>query len=130
MNRPLRIIMEMPKRLQRKRTKGWKLPANAVYVGRPTKWGNPFKLGEKVPVESPLFPYLNGFDSPIRGFTSLAILAPEKLIEAYTRLLIETPRLMLAINNELAGKDLACWCRLDRLCHADVLLGLANDRET
>jgi len=33
-----------PKRIQRKRTRGWKMPKNTVYVGRPTKWGNPFKL--------------------------------------------------------------------------------------
>ena len=32
----------MPKRIQRKRTKGWKMPDGAVYVGRPTKFGNPF----------------------------------------------------------------------------------------
>ncbi len=35
----------MPKRVQRKRTKGWRMPdrRHAVYVGRPTIWGNPFK---------------------------------------------------------------------------------------
>jgi hypothetical protein len=27
---------------------------------------------------------------------------------------------------ELRGKDLACWCRLDQPCHADVLIELAN----
>lgn len=32
----------MPERIQRMRTKGWKMPPNSVYVGRPTKWGNPF----------------------------------------------------------------------------------------
>lgn len=32
----------MPVRIQRKRTKGWKMPPNTVYVGRPSKWGNPF----------------------------------------------------------------------------------------
>lgn len=32
----------MPQRIQRKRTKGWKMPDGAVYVGRPTKWGNPY----------------------------------------------------------------------------------------
>lgn len=37
--------MSDPKRIQRKRTKGWKMPENAVYVGRPTKWGNKFTLG-------------------------------------------------------------------------------------
>lgn len=35
----------MPKRIQRKRTKGWKMQPNTVYVGRPSKWGNPFLLG-------------------------------------------------------------------------------------
>lgn len=33
-----------PRRIQRQRTKGWKMPANTVYVGRPTQWGNPFTL--------------------------------------------------------------------------------------
>jgi len=32
----------MPQRLQRRRTKGWRMPPGAVYVGRPTEWGNPF----------------------------------------------------------------------------------------
>lgn len=32
----------MPQRIQRRRTKGWRMPAGALYVGRPTKWGNPF----------------------------------------------------------------------------------------
>lgn len=34
--------MSMPVRIQRKRSKGWRMPEGAVYVGRPTKWGNPF----------------------------------------------------------------------------------------
>ena len=44
----------MPKGIQRKRTKGWRMPENCVYVGRPTKWGNPFKvaiLGHDLAVE-------------------------------------------------------------------------------
>lgn len=35
-------MTDRPKRIQRKRTKGWKMPPNTVYVGRPTKWGNPY----------------------------------------------------------------------------------------
>ena len=35
----------MPKRIQRQRTKGWRMPEGAVYVGRPSRWGNPFRLG-------------------------------------------------------------------------------------
>ena len=37
--------MNTPIRVQRKRTKGWKAPENTVYVGRPTRWGNQFKVG-------------------------------------------------------------------------------------
>ncbi len=34
--------MDKPIRIQRKRTCGWKMPPNTVYVGRPSRWGNPF----------------------------------------------------------------------------------------
>lgn len=34
----------MPSRIQRKRTKGWRMPDDAIYVGRPAKWGNPFPV--------------------------------------------------------------------------------------
>src|SRR5690348_14376983 len=34
----------MPKRIQRSRAKGWRMPEGAIYVGRPTKWGNPFNF--------------------------------------------------------------------------------------
>lgn len=39
----------MPKRIQRKRTKGWQMPVNALYVGRPTEWGNPFVVRPDLP---------------------------------------------------------------------------------
>lgn len=29
------------RRIQRRRNPGWRMPTGAVYVGRPTKWGNP-----------------------------------------------------------------------------------------
>lgn len=38
--------MSVPKRIQRKRTKGWKMPEGAVYVGRPTRFGNPFAIDD------------------------------------------------------------------------------------
>lgn len=37
-------MAERPKRIQRQRTKGWRMPDGAVYVGRPGKWGNPFPV--------------------------------------------------------------------------------------
>lgn len=39
--------MTAPRRIQRLRTKGWRIPEGAVHVGRPTKWGNRFKLAKR-----------------------------------------------------------------------------------
>lgn len=50
------------KRIQRKRTKGWRMPENTVYIGRGSKWGNPYKVG--TPIKQ-----LCGFDDMIK-FTS------------------------------------------------------------
>lgn len=35
-----------PRRIQQRRTKGWRKPEGAVAVGRGTRWGNPFKVGD------------------------------------------------------------------------------------
>jgi Domain of unknown function (DUF4326) len=37
--------MTAPSRIQRKRTRGWRMPANTICVTRPGKWGNPFEIG-------------------------------------------------------------------------------------
>ena len=44
----LQSRMSKPKRIQRSRAKGWKMPANAIYVGRPTVWGNPYVVGSEL----------------------------------------------------------------------------------
>jgi hypothetical protein len=92
--------MNAPRRLQLKRTKGWRMPPNTVKVDRTTSYGNPYRLGPHYDREA-------------------AISAFRKYLE--TR---------LAANPEflapLKGKNLACWCRPDQLCHADVLLEKAN----
>lgn len=93
--------MTMPKRIQRKRTKGWKMPPNAVYVGRPTKWGNPHLLKD-----------CPNAQAAVNRFRSYC--GPDGLPFAKE------------IKRELRGKDLACWCPLDQPCHADVLLEIAN----
>lgn len=90
----------MPIRIQRQRTKGWRMPAGAIYVGRPTKWGNNFRAGEC-------------------GGAEFAVVA-------YRVALKTKPDLLRAAQSELRGKNLACWCPLDQPCHADVLLELAN----
>ena len=84
------------KRIQRKRVKGWKMPPNTVYVGRPTKWGNPFKVSSITSVEEALYYY-----------------------ESWLRRQIDfNPHFL----DPLRGKDLACWCPLNKPCHADVIL--------
>lgn len=99
----------MPIRVQRKRTKGWRMPPDTVYVGRPSKWGNPFVVGEPNP-------YI-----------------PDRQVEdrrhAYNLYVGHAPlqaRLFSAAMQELRGKDLACWCPLDQPCHADMLLEVVN----
>ena len=101
-----------PKRIQRNRSKGWRMPKNAIYVGRPTKWGNPFKCGDP-------FPY--DHSKPIASVQESV-----DIYESYIRagLFRYTQRRIII---ELKGKDLACWCNLEKPCHADVLLKLANE---
>lgn len=97
-----------PVRIQRKRTKGWRMPENTIYVGRPTKWGNPFRIGSEA--------YL-GYDVGIKIIQTRA--------EAVQAFRLYAPKILIEIQ-ELQGKNLACWCPLDKACHADVLLELAN----
>lgn len=93
--------MSTPVRIQRKRIKGWKMPANTVYVGRPSQWGNPF----------PIIPG-NDAAASVRDFRTYVM----------GRLSNGTGYPL----RRLRGKNLACWCPLDQPCHADVLLELAN----
>ena len=80
------------------------MPKNCVYVGRPTKWGNPFKIGE-----------LSEYGDVPDAETAIS----------FYRSWIDKG-LQRAAMQELRGKDLACFCPLDSFCHADVLLELAN----
>lgn len=75
------------------------LPPGAVYVGRPTKWGNPYVIG----------PDGNR----------------EQVIRRYRLLLDDNPELKDQARQELRGKDLVCFCK-PLACHADVLLEVAN----
>lgn len=117
----------MPKRIQRKRSKGWKMPENTVYVGRPSKWGNPYHIGENYTDEV----FEDGELIEILSWDSIdAKTAVTFFEEAITK---KYPAVKITINEivaELRGKDLACWCPLDKPCHADVLLRLANTAQT
>ena len=92
----------MPKRIQRKRTSGWRMPEGIVYVGRPSKWGNPFTIAD-------------------HGLAALQMYRDYIENQLEDGRLIERPDL-----EALRGKDLACWCKEGSPCHADILLELAN----
>lgn len=85
------------------------MPPNTVYVGRPSRFGNPYKIGMLVRATMSEYYVHNAKDAVdwyrpwIRNF---AWILPMK---------------------KLKGKNLACWCPLDQPCHADVLLKIANE---
>jgi hypothetical protein len=103
----------MPKRIQRKRVKGWRLPENAMSVTRPGRYGNPFKIGERVED-----------DAVPSGYWLIDAAHCLELFENHVNAeLIDDPHWL----EPLRGKDLACFCKLDAPCHADILLRLANE---
>lgn len=127
-----------PIRVQRKRTKGWKMPENTVSVTRPGKWGNPFKIGHF---------YLMGDNHKetgrfLPGATVIYMEASQEkyaderyespktiedcitMYERYLKLIPE--RSINELKNKLKGKSLACFCPLNKPCHADVLLKIVN----
>lgn len=115
--------MEMPIRIQRKRTKGWKMPPNTVYVGRPTWWGNPFTVGECGDAAECASLYRDcilGLTEPGQMNKKQLATANKAWPDCFAMPDATTAKIFLR------GKNLACWCPLDQPCHADVLLELAN----
>jgi hypothetical protein len=106
----------MPKRIQLSRKKGWRLPPNTVTVARPTRWGNPFVIGE------------HGTRAECVGLYG-KLIAGNKVTVGDPAALKATRAYVAEHIGELLGKNLACWCPLDEPCHADVLMSLANERK-
>ena len=53
-------------RIQRRRQRGWRAPPGALYVGRPTRWGNPYETAEEY--REHVLPGLSAEDlKPLRG---------------------------------------------------------------
>ena len=74
-----------------------------AYVGKPTPFGNPYKVGQ--------------------GNT----LTRAEAVEAFRKYILSRPLLLRQVRVNLRGKNLACWCACDgQPCHADVLLAIAN----
>lgn len=142
--------MSAPKRIQRRRAAGWRMPDGARYVGRPTVFGNPAVIERSVLDRSQWIVWAGDIGPRVASVTSLTAArqaavdtfrdwvtsgqglvasgpGPEaEMTSAYTW----QHRDLHERLHELAGRDLACWCPLDQPCHADVLLELANQTTT
>jgi hypothetical protein len=115
-----------PQRIQRRRTKGWRMPEGAVYVGRPTKWGNPFDWTCYPKYVTPT--NFEGDNEPVRVADAERRRWAATDFDATVRIgvgQVDYPATE-EIRAELSGKDLACWCAPGQSCHADVLLKIAN----
>lgn len=105
----------MPERIQLRRSRGWRKPPGAVVVARPSRWGNPFSVGQRV--------------------DGVLVRDRAHAVELFRAMLADAPGKIAAVRAELAGRDLACWCPLIAEdgsrgpCHADVLLEIANSSE-
>ncbi len=110
------------------------MPKGAVYVGRPSKWENPFTIdaaGSRSKAVRLFRLYIT------QHLTRRAI---EKVVGRGAKcppgkndlgiygLCLTAGVLRHDCLGELRGKDLACWCPLDQPCHADVLLEIANGK--
>lgn len=116
-----------PKRIQRRRTKGWRMPEGAIYVGRPSRWGNPFHGSPEGRQEETRLSRRHRTAVAWRRVAAFEdwILRPARSL--WFGLSSEHARdVLLAALPVLRGHDLVCWCPLDQPCHADVLLDLAN----
>lgn len=122
--------MTTPTRIQRRRTKGWRLPDNAIIVSRPSGFGNPFTIQQAIDAEwsEPHRACAENFSEWLRVGTAGGWYEHTYRIgkQVFDR------RRILDELHTLRGKDLACTCPLPALgqpdhCHASVLLHLAND---
>lgn len=80
-----------------------------VYIGRPSKWGNPFSHLPNSKAE-------------------FLVDSKEEAIDKYREWLLSQPELVSQVKKELRGKTISCWCR-PGWCHGDVLAEIANSDE-
>ena len=117
----------MPERIQRKRTRGWKMPEGAVYVGRPTKWGNKYRAGDSAKNLGIGILFDTGLIEAVQADHDHKITVEEAVLLYRFYIIDRIQKNRHYYNIErLKGKDLACWCKPGDICHADVLLELAN----
>ena len=121
--------MTGPQRIQQRRTKGWRKPEGAVAVGRGTRWGNPFRVGQVCKVW-----HLGGEGGDELYRDHFTVIAPWHAVALFRSAMKGDPNWypdgwqpgIVPDTTALRGKDVMCWCPLDQPCHADVLLDIAN----
>lgn len=101
-----------PRRFQRKRTSGYRLPEGIKTVTRPGPFGNPFDTAEQ-------------FGKVLRKM----VRKPGEAIPGISEKEYQDMRWIALNLFRLKGKHLACFCPLEDVCHADILLKMANPTE-
>lgn len=115
--------MTKPQRLTRSRKRGSKMPENAIYVGRPTLWGNPFSIDHFGHAKCVILhaSWLNGQIGDLM-MEQLAF-CPKEIETLHRKRTLTLQRL-----HRLAGHDLVCWCpQSSDWCHATTLIDMAQD---
>ncbi len=115
-----------PKRIQRKRTKGWKMPENTVSVCRPGQYGNPFKVGDAL-CDVPFLVIKKA--ELTEAECEAGLITQEIAVKLHRAWLLRTYEggcVLTEAIADLRNKNLACWCKEGEPCHADVLLEMVN----
>ena len=117
------------KRIQRRRTKGYRLPPDAVYVGRPTRWGNDARAGDcaecrwgqhdgehrPMTAADAVEDYRIGWEAMTAAEASIGRMTPEEIRQT------GVSGVQVDLFADIRGHDLACWC--PEACGEDVDLG-------
>lgn len=121
----------MPMRIQRKRSKGWRMPDNTICVDRSTGFGNPFPIvaAESSSMGKAKKAWCVGtWTGPAMWFCDTKEEATELSVKAFRSWIAAPGQETLREKAKLVlrGKNLACWCSAGQLCHADVWLECVN----
>lgn len=109
-----------PQRIQFSRRNGWHKPPNTVVVSRPSRFGNPFKWNKHK---------VEGWTEAQHKAWAVEQFREWLMGEMIGKHYPEKKKYILDHLHDLRGKNLACYCKPDEPCHADVLLKLANTQE-
>jgi hypothetical protein len=116
-------MLSLPTRLHRTRRARAATPVGAVYVGRPTLWGNPFSGRPRIGHARSVILY----QAWIAGDLSPRVLRCAGFTESEINALQRWRARLIPSLSQLRGRSLQCWCPLTSdWCHADALLRIVN----